>query len=96
MSIYVNHAGRAGSVPFLVRVIPLISLPVFVLIFVFEQGKWLAYSVGAPYFGASSFILLFGARGTIFRLAVARWYVARIKSRRRAHRDGGVDDRLQE
>jgi hypothetical protein len=83
MSIYINHASLAASVPFFVRVIPLISFPVFVVIFVFEPRKWLTYTVAALYFGAASFTLVLGSRGAIFGLVVSLWYIARIKTTRR-------------
>ncbi|MGA9566601.1 MAG: O-antigen polysaccharide polymerase Wzy [Candidatus Korobacteraceae bacterium] len=82
-SIYINHASLAASVPFFVRVIPIISFPVFVIIFVIEHRKWLAYTVAALYFGAASFVLLLGSRGAIFGLLVSLWYIARIKTTRR-------------
>jgi len=80
MSIYLSHAGLASSVPFWVRVVPLISLPVFVAIFVFEYRKKLAYLTAVLYFGAASLILLMGARGAVFGLVLSLWYVARLKS----------------
>jgi len=83
MSIYVSHASLASSVPFLVRVVPLICFPVFVAIFVFEYRKKRAYLTAVLYFGAASLILLMGARGAFFSLVLALWYVARVKSTRR-------------
>ncbi len=82
-SIYLSHASLASSVPFLVRVVPLISFPVFVAIFVFEYRKKLAYLTAFLYFGAASLILLLGARGAVFGLVLSLWYVARVKSTRR-------------
>jgi len=84
MSIYLSHASLAASVPLLVRVIPLISFPTFVLIFVFESRRKLIYLVTMAYFLAASFTLLLGSRGSIFALIVSLWYVARIKTSRRA------------
>jgi len=80
LSIYLSHESLASSVPFLVRIVPLISFPVFVAIFVFEHRKKLAYLTALFYFGAASLILLMGARGAVFSLILALWYVARLKS----------------
>ena len=78
--IYVNHAALAASVPFLVRVIPLITFPVFVALFVIERRKKYLFLVTALYFSTAAFILLLGSRGATFTLLVALWYVARMKS----------------
>lgn len=82
-SIYLSHASLAASVPFLVRIIPLVSFPTFVAIFVFEYRKGRAYAAAALYLGAASVILLLGSRGTTFGLILALWYVARVKTTRR-------------
>jgi oligosaccharide repeat unit polymerase len=81
--IYVNHAAIASSVPFWVRAIPLISLPVFVAIFVFERRKFRLYLATALYFATASLILLLGSRSGPFLLVAALWWVARVKSRRK-------------
>jgi oligosaccharide repeat unit polymerase len=78
--IYVNHAALAASVPFLVRVIPLLTFPVFVAIFVFERRKKPLFVVTALYFLTASLILLLGSRVATFSLILVLWYVARIKS----------------
>ena len=80
LAIFVNHAALAASVPFIVRLIPLISLPVFVAVFVIERRKWLLYLATVIYFASASVILLLGSRMTAFLLVLALWYVARIKS----------------
>ena len=82
-SIYLSHASLAASVPFLVRIIPLVSFPTFVAIFVFEYRKGRAYAAAALYLGAASVILFLGSRGTTFGLILALWYVARVKTTRR-------------
>jgi oligosaccharide repeat unit polymerase len=82
-AIFLSHATLAASVPFLVRVVPLVSFPVFVAIFVFEYRKKLAYFTAALYFGAASLVLLMGSRGAIFSLVLTLWYVAKVKSKRR-------------
>jgi hypothetical protein len=82
-SIYLNHASLVASVPFLVRIIPLVSFPTLVAIFVFEYRKGRAYAAAALYLGAASVILLLGSRGTTFGLVLALWYIARVKTTRR-------------
>ena len=82
-AIYLSHATLAASVPFLVRIIPLISFPAFVAIFVFEHRKGRAYAAAALYFATASIILLLGARGAAFGLVLAIWYVAKVKTARR-------------
>jgi O-antigen polysaccharide polymerase Wzy len=81
--LFLNHQALASSVPLLVRVIPLISVPAFVAIFVFEQRRKLAWTAAALYFGAAAPILLLGSRGTTFTLIVALWYIARFRSTKR-------------
>jgi oligosaccharide repeat unit polymerase len=83
-SIYLSHASVAASVPFLVRIVPLISFPTFVAIFVWENSKRRAYAAAILYFAAGSVILLLGARGALFGLILTLWYVARVKSTRRS------------
>ncbi len=78
--IFVRHGDLAASVPLLVRVIPLISLPALLAIFVFEKRKKFLYVTTASYFAASSLILLLGSRSATFCLAVTLWYVAKVKS----------------
>ncbi len=81
--IFVDHALLARSVPFLVRLIPLITLPVFVAIFVFERKQKYVFLTTVLYFLTASFILLLGSRGATLTLIVALWYVARMKSSHR-------------
>ena len=84
LSIFLNHSDLASSVPSLVRAISLISFPAFVAIFVIERRKKFLYITTALYFATSSLVLLWGSRGAIFGLILALWYVARIKSTKRA------------
>ena len=81
--IYVDHAALAGSVPFLVRVIPLITFPALIGIFVFERRKKLLFLATALYFLTALFILLLGSRVAAFSLVLSLWYVARVKSTRK-------------
>lgn len=84
LSIFQSHADLAASVPLFVRAIPLVSFPAFVAIFVFEHRKIAAYLTTALYLGSASLILLVGSRMAFFRLILTLWYVARVKSTRRA------------
>lgn len=80
--IYANHAAMAATVPFWVRAIPIVTLPVFVAIFVFERRKFFLYLTTLLYFATASFILLLGSRAGPFLLAGTLWWVARIKANR--------------
>jgi oligosaccharide repeat unit polymerase len=81
--IFLNHGALASSVPFWVRVIPLITFPVFLAIFVFERRKGLLFLVTLLYFSTASLILLLGSRGVAFSLILVLWWVARIKTARK-------------
>lgn len=81
--IFVDHTALAASVPLLVRVIPLITFPTLIGIFVFERRTKFLALVTALYFTSASFILLLGSRAAMFSLILGLWYVARIKSRRK-------------
>jgi oligosaccharide repeat unit polymerase len=70
-------------VPFLVRAGSLITLPVFVAIFVLEPRRRLVYLATVLYFLSTAFTLLLGLRGGLFALVLALWYVAGIKSRKK-------------
>lgn len=82
--IYVNHLALASSVPLWVRAIPLITLPAFVAIFVFERRRFPLYLATILYFASASLILLLGSRGGPFMLVATLWWVARVKSSRRS------------
>jgi oligosaccharide repeat unit polymerase len=81
--IYVNHAALASSVPFWVRAIPLITLPAFVAIFVFERRRLPLYLATFLYFVSASLTLLLGSRGGPFMLIASLWWAARVKSLRK-------------
>jgi oligosaccharide repeat unit polymerase len=83
-AIYQNYAGLAASTPLVVRAIALLTLPVFVAIFVFEQRKRLVAAVTVLYFGTASIVLVMGARLFVFALILTLWYVTRVKSTRRS------------
>ena len=74
----------AASVPLVVRVVALLTLPVLVTIFVFETRKKFLYTVVALFFCSSIVILLTGTRMGTFSLILSLWYVARIKSTQNA------------
>ena len=80
---FTNHTAVASSVPFLVRAGSLITLPVFVAIFVLEPRRRLVYLATVLYFLSTAFTLLLGLRGGLFALVLALWYVAGIKSRKK-------------
>ena len=80
VAIFLSHGNLASSVPFLVRIIPLISLSTFIAIFTFEHRKKYLYTAAILYFGTASLILLLGSRLAIFALLLTLWYVARLKS----------------
>jgi hypothetical protein len=84
VTLFINHAALAASVPLIVRVISLTTFPTFLAIFVFERRKRYLYSATILYFATASVILLLGLRGAIFALAVTLWYVAGIKSTRKS------------
>lgn len=71
--------------PFLVRVIPLITFPVFLAICVIEQRRKLIFLVTVLYFSTSSFLLLLGSRASTFALVMVLWFVARTKSDKKSN-----------
>ena len=79
---YNDYSRLAASVPLVVRVAALFTLPVLVAIFVFETRKKMLYTVLTLYFCSSIVVLLTGARMGTFSLILSLWYVARIKSRK--------------
>jgi hypothetical protein len=83
--VFTDHGGMAASIPVVVRAISLISLPAFVGVFVLEQRKRVLRGVTAVYFTIAAPILLMGSRGGVFSLVLSLWYVAKVKSGRRAH-----------
>ena len=80
---YTDRAALASSVPFLLRSIPLIALPVFLAIFVFEQRRSRIYLATTLYFATASLILLLGSRAGPLLLVGTLWWVSRIKSDRK-------------
>jgi hypothetical protein len=77
---FVNHLALTASVPFLARIIPLITFPALIAIFVFEPNGKRLFLVTVLYFSSASFILLLGSKVEAFTLVPALWYIARIKS----------------
>ncbi len=80
---FTDHSGLAASVPFFVRVVSLLTFPVFTAIFVFEDRRKILWIVTLLYFGTAALYLLVGSRMDAFSQLLALWYVARIKSTRR-------------
>ena len=83
MSIFQSHAELAASIPLIVRAVPLISLPAFLAIFVFEHRRTAANLTTALYLASASFILVVGSRMAFFRLILALWFATRVKSNRK-------------
>jgi oligosaccharide repeat unit polymerase len=81
---FLNHGDLATSVPLIVRVIPLITLPAFVAIFIFEQRKKYIYIASFLYFVTALPTLLLGSRVATFGLVATLWYVARLKTGKRS------------
>jgi len=77
---FVNHAALAASVPFLVRIIPLITFPAMMAVFVFERRTKRLFLVTILYFITALFILSLGSKVAAFSLIPVLWYVARVKS----------------
>jgi len=75
-----DYGSLAASVPFVVRIMALLPLPVLLLIFVFESRKKLLYAIVTLYFVSSVVLLLTGTRMASFSLILTLWYVAWIKS----------------
>jgi oligosaccharide repeat unit polymerase len=82
---FLNHAAVASSVPVTVRAASLITLPVFVAIFVFESRRMLVYITTIAYFISSTFTLLLGSRAGLFALVLVLWYVAGLKMRKKTN-----------
>lgn len=81
-AIFVNHEALAATVPWFVRAVSLVILPVFVAIFVLESRRKRVWLVTTLYFASASIILLLGSRMAAFTLILGLWYAARMKSRR--------------
>jgi oligosaccharide repeat unit polymerase len=81
---FIDHGGLAASIPLAVRAASLVSLPAIVGIFVLERRKKALRSAAAVYFLATAPVLLMGSRGAIFSLVLSLWYLAKVKSEKRA------------
>lgn len=84
LSIFLSHAAITSTVPFIVRIVPIISFPVFIALFAFERRKPYIYVVTMLYFATASLLLALGARGGTISLVLVLWWVARVKSDRRS------------
>jgi len=84
LTFFIDYSGLAASVPWLIRLISLVALPVFVAIFVFETRKKWLWTAAILYLATATLYLLTGSRMDTFGLILALWYVARVKSTKRA------------
>jgi O-antigen polysaccharide polymerase Wzy len=82
--LFLDHGGLAASIPLAVRAVSLISLPALVGIFVLDPRKKMLRTTAAAYFMITSPVLLTGSRGGIFSLILSLWYLAKVKSGKRA------------
>jgi oligosaccharide repeat unit polymerase len=82
--VFIDHGGMAASIPMAVRAISLISLPAFVGIFVLERRKRFLRAATAVHFAIAAPILMMGSRGAAFSLVLSLWYLAKVKSGKRA------------
>ena len=83
LAFFNDYYRLAATVPLPVRLIALLDLPVFIAIFVIEKRKKRLWTITALYFGVAGLYLATGSRGGTLSLALALWYVARIKSSKR-------------
>jgi hypothetical protein len=81
---FTDYAGLVASVPPIVRVLALVTFPVFIAIFVFETRKKLLWLATTLYFASAALFLLTGSRMDTFSLILTLWYVSRVKSVRRS------------
>ena len=81
---FIDHGGLAASIPLAARAISLISLPALAGITILEQQKTPLRISATVYFMAAAPVLLMGSRGAIFSLILALWYLAKVKSAKRA------------
>jgi len=84
LALFLDRGGLVSSIPLPIRAISLISLPAFVGVFVLDERRKFLRLATAVYFTITAPILLLGSRGAIFGLILSLWYVAKIKSGRRA------------
>ncbi len=84
LAFFTDYYRLAATVPMPVRLIAVLDLPVFLAIFVIEKRKKPLWTVTALYFAVAGLYLAAGSRGGTLSLALALWYVARIKSSKRA------------
>ena len=73
-----------ASVPLPIRLVAPLNLPVFLAIFVIEKRQKLLWVIAALYFGVAALFLATGQRMDTFSMALVLWYLARIKSSKRA------------
>ena len=75
-----DYAGLTANVPVIVRVLSIVALPVFTVLFVLETRKKYLWLISLVYFAGAFLYLLTGSRMDTFSLTLTLWYVARVKS----------------
>ncbi len=76
---FTNYAGLTASVPPIVRVLALVTFPVFIALFVFETRRGRLWLITTLYFASAALFLLTGSRMETFSVILTLWYVSRIK-----------------
>jgi len=84
MAFFTDYYRLAGTVPLPVRLIAPLDLPVFLALFVIETRKKYLWTIAALYFAVAALYLAAGSRGGTLSLVLVVWYVARVKSSKRA------------
>ena len=84
MAFFTDYYRLAASVPLPVRLIALLDLPVFLALFVIEKRKKYLWTITVLYFAVAGLYLATGSRGVTLSQVLAVWYLARIKSAKRA------------
>jgi len=81
--LYINHEALAATVPFWVRILAVVAAIVLVGVVVVERRPRFEILAVLLYFGCSLPSLLLGSRMPTFSLALALFYVFRVKSETR-------------
>jgi oligosaccharide repeat unit polymerase len=84
LAFFTDYYRLAATVPLPVRLIAVLDLPVFLALFVIEKRKKLLWTITVLYFAVAGLYLAAGSRGGTLSLALVVWYLARIKSAKRA------------
>ncbi|HTZ57188.1 MAG TPA: O-antigen polysaccharide polymerase Wzy [Acidobacteriaceae bacterium] len=84
LAFFNDYYRLAATVPLPVRLIALLDLPVFLALFVLETRKKRLWTITVLYFVVAGLYLAAGSRGGTLSLVLVVWYLARIKSSKRA------------